>query len=84
MNIPSLSSEQMRQLLKIAAARTGTTPEALAGTVREGGYSGLLQSLSVEDRRTLSTLVEDPQRAEAFLNSPEVYALLRQITESGT
>lgn len=68
---------QLNALLQYAAARLGTTPEALAATVSNGGYDGLVARLSPDNRRALESLLGDPQRAQAFLQHPQVQEFLR-------
>lgn len=78
MNQPT--PEQLSALLQYASARLGVSAEQLASTVTKGGYEGLASSLSDADRRSLERLVGDPQKAQAFLNSPQVQALLKRFS----
>ena len=79
MNSPSLTPEQLQALLGYAAGRLGTTPQALAQTLHEGGLSALQSQLSPADDRILRQLLGDRAGAEAFLASPEMKALLAQL-----
>lgn len=69
---------QLNALLQYAATRLGVNPDELASTVASGGYENLLTRLSPDNRRALEGLLGDPQKAQAFLQHPQVQEFLRR------
>lgn len=70
---------QMQALLQYASQKLGVPPEQLAAAARTNGYEGLSASLSDSSRRTLESLVGDPQKLQALLSSPQVQELLKRL-----
>ena len=70
---------QMQALLQYASQKLGIPPEQLAAAAKTGGYEGLTASLSDDGRRTLESLVGDPQKWQALLSSPQVRDLLKRF-----
>ena len=54
------------------------TPEQLAKTVQGGGLEGL-NNVRPETARQINALVGNPQKAQQWLNSPEVQATLGKL-----
>ncbi len=74
-----ITPDQLNALLQFAAHRLGTTPEKLASTVQNGGLAAVGEQLGADNARKITDLVGNPQRAEQFLNSPEVQAALSKL-----
>ena len=72
---------QLNALLQYASKKLGVPPEQLAKTVANGGAEALSSSLSEDSRKTLMSLVGDPQKTQALLNSPAVRRYLAQFTK---
>ncbi len=72
---------QLNALLQYASQKLGVPPEQLARTVANGGAEALTSSLSEDSKKTLASLVGDPKKAEALLNSPAVRRYLAQFTK---
>ena len=70
---------QMQALLQYASQKLGVPPEQLAAAAKTGGYEGLTSSLSDNGRRTLESLVGDPQKLQALLDSPQIRDLLNRL-----
>lgn len=79
MNENNLTQDQLYALLQHASKKLGTTPQKLAETVNNGGLDGLSAGLGEENAARLQALLGDRQRAEQFLASPKVQALLQQV-----
>lgn len=69
---------QLNALLQYAAARLGVSPEELASTVAGGRYEELSSRLSDSNRRALESMLGDPQKAQAFLQHPQVQEFLKR------
>lgn len=65
-----ISEQQAQELLKMAAQRLGTTPEALAKTLNTDG--GKLPP-------QVAALMQDKSRLEAILQQPAVKELLDKL-----
>lgn len=70
---------QLQALLQYASQKLGMPPEQLAAMAKTGGYEGLSSSLSDSSRRTLESLVGDPQKLQALLDSPQIRDLLNRL-----
>lgn len=73
MNQP-FTPAQTEKLLQIAAAKMGTTPEALRAAFQQGGLKGLSAALPPQQAEKLT----DGQ-AEQLLGDPAVQRLLIQL-----
>lgn len=65
-----ISEQQAGELLKLAAQKLGTTPEALAKTLGTGGNDLPPQ---------VAALMQDKSRLEAILQQPAVKELLDKL-----
>ncbi len=74
-----ITPEQLQALLGYASRQLGMTPEQLAQTVKEGGLGAVSNRVSPDNARQIDALVGDRQKAEQFLNSPQVQALLGKL-----
>ncbi len=74
-----ITPEQLQALLGYASRQLGMTPEQLAQTVKEGGLSAVSNRVGPDNARQIDALVGDRQKAEQFLNSPQVQALLGKL-----
>ncbi len=72
---------QLSALLQYASQKLGIPAEQLAKTVSNGGYDELSSSLSESSRKTLESLVGDPQKAQALLSSPQIQEFLRRFSQ---
>lgn len=70
---------QMQALLQYASQKLGVPPEKLAAAARTNGYEGLSSSLSDSSRRTLESLVGDPEKLQVLLSSPQIQELLKRL-----
>lgn len=74
-----ITPDQLHALLAYASRQLGMTPEQLAKTVQSGGIGAVANGVSPENARRINDLVGDPQKAQQFLNSPEVRAALGKL-----
>ena len=70
---------QMEALLGYASAKLGVPAGELASAAGNGGYEGLVSSLSPDRRRMLDSLLGNPKQLEALLASPQVRDLLKKL-----
>jgi ABC-type amino acid transport substrate-binding protein len=73
MNEP-FTPAQTEKLLRIAAAKLGTTPEGLRAAFEQGGLKGLAANLSPQQAQSLQN-----GQAEKLLQDPAVQRLLIQL-----
>lgn len=62
-------------LLKIAAQRLGTTPEALKTAAQNGDLSQLLQN-GGQETEAFQRVLSDPEAAKKLLSSPQAQKLM--------
>lgn len=74
-----VTPDQLQALLGYASRQLGMTPEQLAKTVQQGGLSAVSENISPESVAQIQALVGDPQKAQQFLSSPEVKAMLGKL-----
>lgn len=77
--VGQITPDQLQALLGYASRQLGMTPEQLAKTVQSGGLQAVSNSVSPENARRINDLVGDPQKAQQFLNSPEVKKALGKL-----
>ncbi len=73
------TKEQLEALVGYASKRLGVPPAQLVDSVANGGYEGLVSSLSASGQKTLRELTGDPEKAKTLLASPQVQELLRRM-----
>lgn len=77
MNSPSLTPEQMEQLLSLAAARLGTPTDKLKETFEKEGLKGLSATLPPQAQHLLG----DRDKMTALLEDPAIRKLLSQLLD---
>ena len=68
-----MNNNQLENLLKITAARLGTTPEALKAAAEQGQLNSLLGNNPGAQR--LQQVLSDPEEAKKLLSSPQAKRL---------
>lgn len=76
-----LTPAQMNTLLQYASQKLGVSPQTLAASAADGGYDGLVNSLSEDRRRQLEALIGNPAQMQALLNSEQVRQLLQRFSK---
>ena len=77
MKPPSLTPQQMEQLLALAAGRLGTPTDKLKETFEKEGLKGLSAALPPEAQELLG----DRDKMAALLKDPTVRRLLSQLLD---
>lgn len=77
--LSQITPDQLQALLSYASRRLGMTPEQLAKTVQQGGLSAVAGNVDADSARRIGELVGDKQKAEQFMNSPQVQELLARL-----
>ena len=77
MNPPSLTPQQMEQLLSLAAGRLGTPTDQLKETFEKEGLKGLSAALPPQAQELLG----DREKMAALLKDPAVRRLLSQLLD---
>lgn len=74
--------DQLQALLQYAGKRLGMTPEQLISTVQNGGVSSLEKNMSPADAKKLHAFIGDKQKADQFLQSPQVQQMIAKFLNS--
>ena len=81
MNNPNISPEKLNELLNMASQKLNTNPQRLSQAAQNGELEKLFSSLSPQQQKRLTRLMNDRQAAEQALNSPQAQQLLRNLTQ---
>lgn len=74
-----MNHEQLEAMLRSAAQRMGTTPEALQRAVQNGDLSSMLGRLDQNQAAAMEHVLSDPEAAKKLLSTPQAQALLRLL-----
>ena len=72
-----MNHEQLEAMLRSAAQRMGTTPEALQRAAQNGDLSSMLGRLDQNQAAAMENVLSDPEAAKKLLSTPQAQALLR-------
>ena len=81
MNNPNISPEKLNELLNMASQKLNTNPQRLRQAAQNGELEKLFSSLSPQQQKRLTRLMNDRQAAEQALNSPQAQQLRRNLTQ---
>ena len=70
-----LTPAQMNTLLQYASQKLGVSPQVLASSAANGGYDGLMKSLTPDRRKQLESIIGNPAQMQSLLNSEQVQHL---------
>ena len=73
---------QLEALLKLAAQRMGTTPQALAQAAQKGDLSHIVGRAKTAEASALQKVLSDPEAAKKLLSTPQAQDLLRRLGKS--
>lgn len=76
-----MNETQLQALLKIAADRLNTTPEALRAAAEKGDLSGMTGRSNTQQAEQLKKVLSDPNAAKKLLSSPAAKKLLDSLGE---
>ncbi|MFR8125491.1 MAG: hypothetical protein ACLU8J_00845 [Acutalibacter sp.] len=76
------NENQLEALLKLAAQRMGTTPQALKDAAQRGDLSHLAGNASGQDAANLRKVLSDPEAAKK-LPTPQAQKLLQLLGNQG-
>ena len=74
------NQNQLEALLKVAAQRMGTTPQALKAAAQRGDLSSLVAGSSGQDAAALHS---DPEAAKKLLSTPQAQKLFQMFGNQG-
>lgn len=74
-----MNHEQLEAMLRSAAQRMGTTPEALQRAAQNGDLSSMLGRLGQNQAAAMEHVLSDPEAAKKLLSTPQAQALLRLL-----
>lgn len=74
------TSENMRPLLEEAAKKLGVAPETLAGQMRSGNISNVLNKLPAAQQEKLTKTLADKAACQKLMETPQVQALMRKLS----
>lgn len=74
-----MNHEQLEAMLRSAAQRMGTTPDALQRAAQNGDLSSMLGRLDQNQAAAMEHVLSDPEAAKKLLSTPQAQALLRHL-----
>lgn len=74
-----MNHEQLEAMLRSAAQRMGTTPEALQRAAQNGDLSSMLGRLDQNQAAAMEHVLSDPEAAKKLLSTPQAQALLQLL-----
>ena len=74
-----MNHEQLEAMLRSAAQRMGTTPEALQRAAQNGDLSSMLGRLAQNQAAAMEHVLSAPEAAKQLLSTPQAQALLRLL-----
>ena len=77
------NENQLEALLKLAAQRMGTTPQALKDAAQRGDLSSLAAGSSGQDAAALQKVLSDPEAAKKLLSTPQAQKLFQMFGNQG-
>lgn len=72
-----MENKQLENLLRIAASRLGTSPEALKQAAEKGEMEKLVGS--AKEGEMISKVLNDPEAAKKLLSTPQAQAMLKML-----
>lgn len=76
---PNLNPNQLEALLKIAAQRMGTTPEALKTAAQNGDLSHMIGGMGQNESSAVQKVLTDPEAAKKMLSTPQAQKLFQML-----
>jgi hypothetical protein len=73
------NNDELEALLKVAAQRLGTNPDALKNEAESGKLSKLLGNMSANDVAKLEQVLNDKDAANKLLSTPQAQILLQKL-----
>ena len=77
------SENQLEALLRLAAQRMGTTPQALKEAAQRGDLSHLAGNARGQDAAALQMVLSDPEAAKKLLSTPQAQRLFQLLENQG-
>ena len=77
------NENQLEALLKLAAQRMGTTPQALKDAAQRGDLSHLAGNASGQDAANPRQVLSEPEAAKKLLSTPQAQKLLQLLGNQG-
>ena len=75
------NNNQLENLLKTAAARLGTTPEALKKAAQNGDLSRAMGNANSQDTAAMNKVLNDPEAAKKLMNSEQAQKLMKMFQD---
>lgn len=72
-------NQQINILIKKISERMGTPESEIKSAVSQSGYAKLLHQLPSDKARQMEEILNDEDKAKAFLNSPQAKAIIKRI-----
>ena len=75
-SIPNLPPERLNSLLGMAGKQLGKDPQKLRAQIEGGQLNQVLSGLDPQKTAQINQILNNPQKLEQLLNSPQVKSLL--------
>ena len=80
-NFKKPDQKAISALLNLAAAKLGTSPEALEGQLKSGNLNGALGGLPADQQQKLRAALSEPSAAQKIMNSPQARAIMEKLNK---
>lgn len=75
----NIDNGRLEALLKLAAQRMGSTPEALKKAAQDGTLSQVLGNVGESEGAAMQKVLSDPEAAKKLLSTPQAQMLLKML-----
>lgn len=82
-NQNNMDPSRLEALLKLAAQRMGTTPEALKTAAQNGDLSRMMGGMDQNQSAAMQKVLSDPDAAKKLLSTPQAQKLLQMFQKNG-
>ena len=74
------NQNELRAMLDALSKKMGTTPKELEQSAQSGQLDRMLRNLKPNDAQKLQSVLQNPEAANALLNSPQAQQLIKKLT----
>lgn len=80
----SIDQQKVEQMLGEAGSSLGQNPADLIHKIKEGKIDEVIQTLPPDQAQLLTEAINDPQKAQQILNTPQAKMLMKLFFKNGT
>lgn len=83
-SMDDIDHQKVEEMLGDAGKSLGKNPADLVGKVKDGKIDEVIQSLPPDKAQLLTEALNDPQKAQELLNTPQAKMLMKLFFKNGT